>query len=224
MDKKNNSFCGNRPKLSVGNDEEEDEMEDNITNNTISYFDSIKRKIDKIMSLKKDKNEINEENKENENNEEMEKEEEEEEESGKRERIKRKKKNINIKGVKGLFLDENSGEINNIGDIDDIEIEKIEEIPKKLGWEEKFELFKQYVKDLKNMNEEQFNYDAMRYLNENDKEDFFGKAKLSQVERINRYKAFLIQAKAKRINYNNYYTSHVIFTPGCIFNTGDLCK
>ena len=105
-----------------------------------------------------------------------------------------------------------------------MEIEKIEEIPKKLGWEEKFELFKEYVKDLKNMNEEQFNYDAMKYLKENDKEDFSGKAKLSQVERINRYKAFLIQAKAKRINYNNYYTSHVIFAPGCIFNTGELCK
>ena len=223
LDKKNNSFCGNRPKISTGDDdEEEEEMEDNITSKTISYFDSIKRKIDKIMSLKKDKNEINEENKENENNEEEEN--EEEEESEKRERIKRQKKNINIKGVKGLFMDENNGEIKNIGDIDDMEIEKVEEIPKKLGWEEKFELFKEYVKDLKNMNEEQFNYDAMKYLKENDKEDFSGKAKLSQVKRINRYKAFLIQAKAKRINYNNYYTSHVIFAPGCIFNTGELCK
>ena len=221
LDRKYNSFCCNRPQISIGNDEEEDD-EDNIRNNTISYFDSIKRKIDKIMSLKKDKNEIYDENKENDNKEENEN--EEEEESEKKERIKRQKKNINIKGVKGLFMDENNGEINDIGDIDDIEIEKIEEIPKKLGWEQKFELFKQYVKELKNMNEEQFNYDAMKYLKENVKEDFSGKAKLSQVERINRYKAFLIQAKAKRINYNNYYTSHVIFTPGCIFNTGELCK
>ena len=104
------------------------------------------------------------------------------------------------------------------------EIEQIEETPKKIGWEEKFELFKEYVQELKGMNEEQFNYDAMKYLKEKEKEDFSGRAKLSQVERINRYKTFLFQTNLKRNNFNNYYSSHVIFKPGCIFNTGELCK
>ena len=217
---KNNSFCIQRPKLSIG-DDDEDENEEQQFSQTISYFDSFINKLNKIMSLKKNKKEEKEEEEEIENSQENEFEEEEDYE-GKRKRFKREKKDINIKGVKGLFMDENNGEIgmkdeNNVS-------EKIEEIPKKMGWEEKFELFKQYVQELKDMNDEQFNYDSMKYLKEKDKEDFSGKAKLSQVERINTYKSFLMQAKSKRLNYNNYYTSHVIFTPGCIFNTGELLK
>ena len=120
--------------------------------------------------------------------------------------------------------DDNNVEIKKLDDLDVSEIGQIVENPKKIGWEEKFELFKEYIQELKGMNEEQFNYDAMKYLKEKDKEDFSGRTKLSQVERINRYKAFLLQTNKKRINYNNYYTSHVIFTPGCIFNTGELYK
>ena len=72
------------------------------------------------------------------------------------------------------------------------------------------------------MNDKQFKYDSMKYLKETEKEEFSGKAKLSQIERINQYKAFLIQTEKKRNNYSNYYTSHILFTPGCIFNTGDI--
>ena len=107
-------------------------------------------------------------------------------------------------------MDENNGEIEDINEYESYESQKIDEIPKPMGWEEKFELFKQYIHDLKGMNDEQFNYDAIKYLKKKDKEDFSGKARLNQVERINTYKSFLLQAKDRRLNYNNYYTSHVI--------------
>ena len=222
---KNNSFWGNRPKLFTKKDDDEESQKEKIEYKTISYFNSIKNKIDKIMCLE-NKNELKDGYKKDELSEEKENEEEEEEDNEKkRKRIKRKKKNINIKGVKGLFMgDDNNVEIKKLDDLDVSEIGQIVENPKKIGWEEKFELFKEYIQELKGMNEEQFNYDAMKYLKEKDKEDFSGRTKLSQVERINRYKAFLLQTNKKRINYNNYYTSHVIFTPGCIFNTGELYK
>ena len=224
---KNNSFCIQRPKLSTVDDDENEENETEekkILSRSISYFDSFKEKFEQLMSFKKNKKYNNEDYFGNYEEKDFEEEEEEEENEGKRKRIKRAKKNINIKGVKGLFMDENNGEIEDINEYESYESEKIDEIPKSMGWEEKFDLFKQYIQDLKGMNDEQFNYDAMKYLKKKDKEDFSGKARLNQVERINTYKSFLLQAKDRRLNYNNYYTSHVIFTPGCIFNTGELCK
>ena len=107
---------------------------------------------------------------------------------------------------------------------EELEEEYEEEIPKKKGWEEKFNLFKQYIKKLKDMNDAQFNTDAIKFLKEDEKEDLSRIEKLNKVERINKFKAFLSQTKKKRINYNKFYSSHVIFTPGCIFSTGELCK
>ena len=191
----------------------------NIYYKTISYFDSFKKKIDKIMSLKKKKKK--EENKKKEKSEEKI---EENEEDGKRERIKRVKKTISVKGVKGLFLDDNNIEINKEKETEEETEDKNEEIPKKFGWEEKFELFKKYIHELKGMTDKQFKNDSMKYLNDIEKEDFSGKAKLSQVERINKYKDFLLKVEKKRNDFSNYYASHIIFTPGCIFNTGEIFK
>jgi len=217
---KYNSFYISRPLIS---DEIGDELNKfKFYNKTISYFFSFKRKLDKIMSLKKDKQNENNENEENKENEEEEISEEDEYEEGQnRKRIKRVKKTINIKGVKGLFMDDNNIETNKEKENEEEDTAKDTE-EKKLGWEEKFELFKQYIQDLKGMNDKQFKYDSMKYLKETEKEEFSGKAKLSQIERINQYKAFLIQTEKKRNNYSNYYTSHILFTPGCIFNTGDI--
>ena len=224
-DKKNNSFCGKRPLLFT-EEVEDEEKEEKILYKTFSYLNTYRNKLNRIMYLNKTKNNILDGYEENENTEEKENEEEEEENIGKRKRIKRKKKTINIKGVKGLFMDNNNEEIKTMEykESETEEIEEIEEIPKLTGWEAKFELFKQYIKDLKDMNNEQFNYEAMKYLKENEKDDFAGKSKLSQVERINNYKSFLIKAKNKSINYKKYISPNIIFTPGCIFNTGELCK
>ena len=223
IEHKYNSFYINGPKLFIEDDDNDIKNKYNIYYKTISYFDSFKKKLDKIMSLKKKKKK-EENNEKNENSEEKEYEEEESEEGVKRERIRRIKKNISVKGVKGLFLDDNNNiEINKDKETEEETEEKDEEIPQK-SWEAKLELFKQYIKNLKGMTDKQFKNDSMKYLNEIEKEDFSGKAKLSQVERINKYKAFLIKVEKKRNDFNNYYSSHIIFTPGCIFNTGEIFK
>ena len=215
-EQKNNSFYGNRPQLS---EEEEGEKEEKKMNNTLSYFFSILKKLDELMLLKKNKKE--------EKNEREEKENEDEEKIGKRKRFKRKKKKIKIKGAKELFMDENNEEIKNIGETEiseEEEVEEIKKIPKKIGWEERFELFKQYIKDLEGMTGQEFIYNSLRFLKENDKDNFSRQPKFLQEERINRYKEFLAQSKVKRINYNQYYSSQLVFTPGCIFNTGEVFK
>ena len=159
---KNNSFCIRRPKLSTVNDDDENEEnereEKKIFSRSISYFDSFKEKFEQLMSFKKNKKYNIEDYFGSYEEKDFEEEEEEEENEGKRKRIKRAKKNINIKGVKGLFMDENNGEIEDINEYESYESQKIDEIPKPMGWEEKFELFKQYIHDLKGMNDEQFNY------------------------------------------------------------------
>ena len=143
-----------------------------------------------------------------------------------RKRLKRNDKKVKIRGIEKLFKEDNDNKDENEEEEyeEELEEEYEEEIPKKKGWEEKFNLFKQYIKKLKDMNDAQFNTDAIKFLKEDEKEDLSRIEKLNKVERINKFKAFLSQTKKKRINYNKFYSSHVIFTPGCIFSTGELCK
>ena len=42
---------------------------------------------------------------------------------------------------------------------------------------------------------------------------------LNQVDRINKYKAFINKSKLNKLVYNKFHSSPIIFTPGCIFNT-----
>jgi hypothetical protein len=52
-----------------------------------------------------------------------------------------------------------------------------------------------------------------------DKED-----KEEKEDRIDQYKEFLLQARKKMNKYNEFYPSHIIFTPGFVFNVSELYK
>jgi len=145
-----------------------------------------------------------------------------------KERIKPEKKKLNekdLKDIKESFSDENDKE-----DMKEDENEgmKLEKEPKSLGWEERFKLFKNYIQKLKYMTNKQFIDDSLKFLKENEKGDNLGESSIIQEnsinpeDNINTYKEFLLQAK-KRINkYNNFYPSHIVFTPGSVFNTNEF--
>ena len=197
-DKMNKSFCYKRVKFLL----EELEFKERKKNKhkTIYFLEAYRSKINEIINLKKTEDEF-------------------EEKERKRKKFKKRKRPKNIKGAKKLFM-ENNEEIDNKKE----EIKETEEVKKPMRWEEKFDLLKEYIQDLKNMNDEQFNYDAIRFLKENDKNDYYEQLKISKVDRINRYKTFLMKNGIKSINFNKNYKPHLIFTPGCIFNTGELFK
>ena len=214
---------------------EDDNQKIKQLNLTSSYFRPKKlefyskkkkaKKTNKIEDISIDKNK-NEENEgegddESDKEEKEEREEKEEEEIENKKRIKRKKKKVKVKDIKGLFSEENNKEEIKKEEKEEV---KVEEIPKKIGWEEKFKMFKNYIQELKYMTRQQFIDDSLKFLKENEKGDYLWKSKLGQEDRINQYKEFLLQTKKRRNNYNEYYTSHIVFTPGCVFNTGDLCQ
>ena len=94
--------------------------------------------------------------------------------------------------------------------------------PKKEPWEDKFKNFKLYINKLKGMNQEEFKNDLFKFLHEEDKIDFGQKERLNMVDRINKYKAFIISSKKNKLLYNRFYSSRILFAPGCIFNTDNI--
>ena len=72
------------------------------------------------------------------------------------------------------------------------------------------------------MNQEEFKHDLFKYLNEEEKIDFTQKEKLNKVDRINKFKAFILNSKKNKLRYNKFYSSRILFAPGCIFNTDNL--
>ena len=95
-------------------------------------------------------------------------------------------------------------------------------LPKKDEWENRFKMFKLYINKLKGMNQEEFRNDLLKFLKEEEKIDFTQKEKLNKVDRINKYKAFVIASKRNKLKYNSFHSSHILFAPGCIFNTDNL--
>jgi len=94
--------------------------------------------------------------------------------------------------------------------------------PKKEPWEDKFKNFKLYINKLKGMNQEEFKNDLFKFLHEEDKIDFGQKERLNMVDRINKYKAFIISSKKNKLLYNRFHSSRILFAPGCIFNTDNI--
>jgi len=95
-------------------------------------------------------------------------------------------------------------------------------IPEKDEWEKKFIKFKLYIHKLKAMNQEEFKYNLFKFLEEDEKIDFTQREKINKVDRINKYKAFINTSKANKLIYNRFHSSHILFAPGCIFNTGGI--
>ena len=176
----------------------------------------------KDSAIKKNKNEENEGDREGEDEDESYKEDEEIENN--KERIKRWKKKINIKNIKESFSDDNNKE-DIKEDEDENEEIKVEKLPKKLGWEERFKLFKNYIKKLKYMTAKQFIDDSLKFLKEDEKADNIIEPNLVQEEqddKIKQYKEFLLQAQKRGNKYNQFYPSHIVFTPGFVFNANEF--
>ena len=143
-----------------------------------------------------------------------------EDEGQKKERRKRKTR-VSRKSVdfRQFFIDEKLNE-----EVKEKKLpeKKIEYIPKKEIWEDKFRLFKLYINKLKGMNQEEFKNDLFKFLHEEDKIDFGQKERLNMVDRINKYKAFIISSKKNKLLYNRFHSSRILFAPGCIFNTDNI--
>ena len=94
-----------------------------------------------------------------------------------------------------------------------------------IDFEIKFKLFKDELQRLKKLSDEDFIKDSLLFLNK-DKEKYDLKIikKNSKINRINEYKNFLKETKRKRIDFNNYYKSLIIFKPSCVFNTSKIEK
>ncbi len=165
-------------------------------------------------SLKKQ--EVEEEYEDEEENEKIEEEEEHKEER----KIKKKRRRVTLKkDFKRFFIDENAKK--------EEKKEKVKPketiiIPEKDEWEKKFIKFKLYIHKLKAMNQEEFKYNLFKFLEEDEKIDFTQREKINKVDRINKYKAFINTSKANKLIYNRFHSSHILFAPGCIFNTGGI--
>ena len=86
------------------------------------------------------------------------------------------------------------------------------------GVENKLNNFKSYIKSLKNMTEEQFRYDALRFIF-NIKPDY-EKVKISnQVKRINEFKNYMKLNELNKLNSNKTILKNVLFQSNCIFCT-----
>ena len=146
-------------------------------------------------------------------------EDEKQKEERRKRKMKKKTKNKKNKDFRKFFIDENidKEEKKKKTPEKELEIENKKDI-----WEEKFKKFKLYIHKLKGMNQEEFKYDLFKFLDEDEKIDFTQKEKLNKVDRINKYKAFISNSKLNKLKYNRFHSSHILFTPGCIFNTGGL--
>ena len=95
----------------------------------------------------------------------------------------------------------------------------------KVFWEKKFNDFKQYVNKLNQMSDDEFKIETLKFLRGKEEEDnivFRGKRCL--IERMNECKAFYNQMKQRRVTFNKFFTSRLLFTPSCEFNTGKIYK
>lgn len=126
--------------------------------------------------------------------------------------------------------DKNKIEFRDLFDEQNINKEEQEEIEKKVEseikvkvkeqtWEDRFKMFKLYINKLKGMNQKEFKIDLFKFLKEEEKFDFKQMEQMNQVDRINKYKAFINKSKINKLIYNKFHSSRIIFTPGCIFNT-----
>ena len=141
------------------------------------------------------------------------------EEKGKRRKKRIKKRQSS--NLRQFLIDENMVKEENAKKVDKKkEVEVI--LPKKDEWENRFKMFKLYINKLKGMNQEEFRNDLLKFLKEEEKIDFTQKEKLNKVDRINKYKAFVIASKRNKLKYNSFHSSHILFAPGCIFNTDNL--
>ena len=141
------------------------------------------------------------------------------EEKGKRRKKRIKKRRSS--NLRQFLIDENMVKEENAKKVDKKkEVEVI--LPKKDEWENRFRMFKLYINKLKGMNQEEFRNDLLKFLKEEEKIDFTQKEKLNKVDRINKYKAFVIASKRNKLKYNSFHSSHILFAPGCIFNTDNL--
>ena len=148
-----------------------------------------------------------------------EEEDEKQREERRKRKLKKKMKTANNKDFRKFFIDEN---INKEEKEKKLPEKEIEVEPKKDKWEEKFKKFKLYIHKLKGMNQEEFKYDLFSFLQEEEKIDFAQKEQLNKIDRINKYKAFIMTSKLNKLKYNRFHSSNILFTPGCIFNTGGL--
>ena len=149
----------------------------------------------------------------------LEEEDEKQKEERRKRKLKKKIKTTNNRDFRKFFIDENINKEEKEKKLPEKEIE-IE--PKKDKWEEKFKKFKLYIHKLKGMNQEEFKYDLFSFLQEEEKIDFAQKEQLNKIDRINKYKAFITTSKLNKLKYNRFHSSNILFTPGCIFNTGGL--
>ena len=89
------------------------------------------------------------------------------------------------------------------------------------GVENKLNNFKSYIKSLKNMTEEQFRYDALRFIF-NIKPDY-EKVKISnQVKRINEFKNYMKLNELNKLNSNKTILKNVLFQSNCVFHTDKI--
>ena len=85
----------------------------------------------------------------------------------------------------------------------------------------KFNNFKTYINRLKNMTEEQFNYDATKFLlNIKPNQE---KIRISnQVKRINEFKNFMKLNEINKLNSNKNILKNVLFQSNCVFHTDKI--
>ena len=99
-------------------------------------------------------------------------------------------------------------------------------IIKEFNLEQDLKMFKNELKRLKKLSDEEFLKDSLLYLNENI--DLGGLKREKQRKKMNRiieYKEFIKESKDKKIQFNNnLYKSQIIFKPSCVFNTSKIQK
>ena len=83
--------------------------------------------------------------------------------------------------------------------------------------------FKSYINSLKNMTEEQFKYDAIRFINkiESNRENF---EIATKVRRINEFKNYIKTNEMNKLNNNKYILKDVLFQSNCVFYTDKIFK
>ena len=228
--KQNTSFYNDSKKNKILNDiiiKEEKETYKRIRGyspivNQKKNFLKIKYLLDKYDKENKKYKIKKDEKKEDENNSEFSYNDlEEDSDERRKERKKRRARKTKGMNVRKFFIDEN---------ILKDAFEKEKNLPNKLPlifpkkepWEDKFKNFKLYINKLKGMNQKEFKDDLFKFLHEEDKIDFGQKERLNMVDRINKYKAFINNSKKNKLLYNRFYSSRILFAPGCIFNTDNI--
>ena len=90
-------------------------------------------------------------------------------------------------------------------------------------FELKYRVFKDELERLRKLSKEDFLRDTLLFLQEDDEIDYSKKEKRKlKIDRINEYKEFIKDSKAKRDGLNNFFKSQILFKPNCEFNTSKI--